>query len=111
MLSLRFDIPFFQRGDFPTSVSNASQEIVVPNPWTGRGNSAPFDQRMLQSTEPPCTPRFETCFPSHFSLLSYPRRRCWRNKRLVPRQCRRQAVAERSAQSVLLFRTACVYEH
>jgi hypothetical protein len=46
MLSLRFDIPFFQRGDFPTSVSNASQEIVVPNPWTGRGNSAPFDQRM-----------------------------------------------------------------
>ncbi|KAN0128110.1 Concanavalin A-like lectin/glucanase domain containing protein [Lactarius tabidus] len=44
MLSLSFDIPFFQRGKFPTTVSNASQEIVVPNPWANRGNSAPFDQ-------------------------------------------------------------------
>jgi len=44
MLNLRFDVPFFQRGQFPTSVSNASQEIVVPNPWANRGNSAPFDQ-------------------------------------------------------------------
>ena len=47
MLSLTFNIPFFQRGKFPTSVANASQEIVLPNPWAGRGNSAPFDQRML----------------------------------------------------------------
>jgi hypothetical protein len=46
MLNLRFDVPFFQRGKFPTSVANASQEIIVPNPWTGRANSAPFDQRM-----------------------------------------------------------------
>jgi hypothetical protein len=45
MLSLRFDVPFFQRGKFPASVSNASQEIIVPNPWAGRANSAPFDQR------------------------------------------------------------------
>jgi len=45
MLNLRFDVPFFQRGKFPASVSNASQEIIVPNPWTGRANSAPFDQR------------------------------------------------------------------
>ncbi|KAI9457220.1 glycoside hydrolase family 16 protein [Lactarius psammicola] len=44
MLALRFDIPFFQRGKFPTSVANASQEIILPNPWAGRGNSAPFDQ-------------------------------------------------------------------
>lgn len=46
MLNLRFDVPFFQRGKFPASVANASQEIIVPNPWTGRGNSAPFDQRI-----------------------------------------------------------------
>jgi len=46
MLDLRFDIPFFQRGQFPTSVANGSQEILTPNPWSGRGNSAPFDQRM-----------------------------------------------------------------
>ncbi len=45
MLSLQFDLPFFQRGKFPASVANASQEIIVPNPWAGRGNSAPFDQR------------------------------------------------------------------
>jgi hypothetical protein len=45
MLNLRFDVPFFQRGEFPASVSNASQEIIVPNPWAGRVNSAPFDQR------------------------------------------------------------------
>ena len=48
MLSLSFNIPFFQRGKFPTSVANASQEIILPNPWAGRGNSAPFDQRTLQ---------------------------------------------------------------
>jgi len=44
MLDLKFNEPFFQRGDFPASVSNASQEIILPNPWEGRGNSAPFDQ-------------------------------------------------------------------
>jgi hypothetical protein len=49
MLSLRFDLPFFQRGEFPASASNASQEIIVPNPWAGRANSAPFDQRMHKS--------------------------------------------------------------
>jgi hypothetical protein len=48
MVNLRFDVPFFERGNFPTSVSNASQQIVVPNPWSGRGNSAPFDQRTCE---------------------------------------------------------------
>lgn len=47
MLSLTFNEPFFQRGKFPTSVANASQEIILPNPWAGRGNSAPFDQRTM----------------------------------------------------------------
>jgi hypothetical protein len=55
MLNLRFDIPFFQRGKFPASVANASQEIILPNPWTGRGNSAPFDQRMCNFREEPPT--------------------------------------------------------
>ncbi|KZV75015.1 glycoside hydrolase family 16 protein [Peniophora sp. CONT] len=44
MLDLRFNVPFFERGDFPASVSNGSQEIILPNPWVGRGNSAPFDR-------------------------------------------------------------------
>jgi hypothetical protein len=45
MLDLSFNVPFFERGDFPTQVNNASQEIILPNPWAGRGNSAPFDKR------------------------------------------------------------------
>ena len=49
MLDLRFNIPFFERGDFPASVSNGSQEIILPNPWVGRGNSAPFDRRTCYS--------------------------------------------------------------
>jgi hypothetical protein len=52
MLDLRFNIPFFQRGKFPTSVANASQEIILPNPWAGRGNSAPFDQRTSCNSSP-----------------------------------------------------------
>jgi hypothetical protein len=47
-LALNFNIPFFQRGKFPITVANNSQEIILPNPWAGRGNSAPFDQRTLQ---------------------------------------------------------------
>ena len=50
-LNLRFNIPFFQRGQFPASVANGSQEIILPNPWAGRGNSAPFDQRMYNFRE------------------------------------------------------------
>jgi hypothetical protein len=72
MLNLRFDVPFFQRGKFPASVSNASQEIIVPNPWTGRANSAPFDQRMhspeLLKSEGKMT------FPYYYSILPYSRR-------------------------------------
>src|ERR1700761_5491918 len=65
MLSLSFNIPFFQRGKFPTSVANASQEIILPNPWAGRGNSAPFDQRTLR---PPNIP-----FPwlTSYSLIAF----------------------------------------
>lgn len=44
LLYLKFDIPFFERGDFPAAVSNASQEIILANPWAASGNSAPFDQ-------------------------------------------------------------------
>jgi hypothetical protein len=36
---------FFDRGDFPSIIQNGSQQVVLPNPWEGRGNNAPFDQR------------------------------------------------------------------
>jgi len=48
-LDLRFNVPFFARGDFPTQILNNSGPIPVPNPWEGRGNSAPFDKRASRS--------------------------------------------------------------
>ncbi|KAH9896078.1 concanavalin A-like lectin/glucanase [Cubamyces lactineus] len=45
MLTLKFNEPFFKRGDFPPIVQNGSQFIETPNPWeTGTANVAPFDQ-------------------------------------------------------------------
>ena len=44
LLDLRFNIPFFDRGDFPQTVANGSQWIVTPNPWKDGTNAAPFDQ-------------------------------------------------------------------
>lgn len=46
MLYLRFNEPFFKRGDFPTVVENGTDFITTPNPWMGSStpNVAPFDQ-------------------------------------------------------------------
>ena len=46
-LDVRFNTPFFARGDFPDTIINNSQIVPLENPWAGRGNSAPFDQRTL----------------------------------------------------------------
>lgn len=46
MLDLRFNEPFFKRGDYPTAVFNGTEEIVLQNPWEkANSNAAPFDQR------------------------------------------------------------------
>lgn len=45
MLIIRFDEPFFTRGQFPPTIQNNSQIVALPNPWVDRPNSAPFDQR------------------------------------------------------------------
>ena len=45
MLNLQFNKNnFFNDGGFPQTVNNGSGQVVVTNPWAGRGNSAPFDQ-------------------------------------------------------------------
>ncbi|EJF59429.1 concanavalin A-like lectin/glucanase [Dichomitus squalens] len=45
MLYLRFNEPFFKRGDFPSVVSNGSNFIELEDPWaSGTRNVAPFDQ-------------------------------------------------------------------
>ncbi|KIJ43531.1 glycoside hydrolase family 16 protein [Sphaerobolus stellatus SS14] len=44
-LDLRFNTPFWNRGNFPDSITNGTGTITLTNPWEGRGESAPFDQR------------------------------------------------------------------
>ena len=46
MIDLRFgQQSFFQRGNFPKTVTNGTTEVILENPWEGRPNSAPFDQQ------------------------------------------------------------------
>ena len=43
--SQKRSISFFTRGQYPSTVFNGSQEIVLQNPWLSAGNNAaPFDQ-------------------------------------------------------------------
>lgn len=47
MLDLRFNKPFFARGDFPAVVTNGTDQIVLEDPWAANAtvvNAAPFDQ-------------------------------------------------------------------
>jgi len=44
LIDLRFNVPFWERGNFPATISNGSQQVALQNPWQGRPNSAPFDQ-------------------------------------------------------------------
>ncbi|KAF8589547.1 glycoside hydrolase family 16 protein [Ramaria rubella] len=46
-LDVRFNTPFFARGDFPAQVTNKTETIPLENPWAGRGNAAPFDQKFF----------------------------------------------------------------
>ena len=44
-VDLRFNQPFFERGDFPQVITNGTEQIVLQNPWKYGPNSAPFDQQ------------------------------------------------------------------
>ncbi|KDR73049.1 hypothetical protein GALMADRAFT_1342774 [Galerina marginata CBS 339.88] len=44
LLDLRFNEPFFKRGDFPAVVQNGSEAVILENPWKNGTNAAPFDQ-------------------------------------------------------------------
>ncbi|KAI0791239.1 concanavalin A-like lectin/glucanase domain-containing protein [Abortiporus biennis] len=44
LIDLRFNEPFFERGDFPQTVANGSQWMVTPNPWKDGTNASPFDK-------------------------------------------------------------------
>ena len=45
-LDVRFNKPFFERGDYPPTVLNGTQEIVLTDPWINSQtrNAAPFDR-------------------------------------------------------------------
>ena len=45
-LDVRFNKPFFDRGDYPPTVFNGTQEIVLRDPWINSDshNTAPFDR-------------------------------------------------------------------
>lgn len=45
LIELKFNIPFFKRGDFPGVVQNGSEAVILENPWKNGSNAAPFDQR------------------------------------------------------------------
>jgi hypothetical protein len=44
-LDLSMNIPFWNRGNFPTYYVNGTDTLKLSNPWVlGTGNAAPFDQ-------------------------------------------------------------------
>lgn len=44
LLDLRFNKPFFEKGDFPTTIYNGSSLSTLENPWINGTNATPFDQ-------------------------------------------------------------------
>jgi hypothetical protein len=49
MIDMRFNEPFWKRGEFPTVIQNGSNSAVLQDPWTNSPNktvtnAAPFDQ-------------------------------------------------------------------
>ncbi|KAF8656014.1 hypothetical protein AX16_002802 [Volvariella volvacea WC 439] len=44
LLDIKFDRPFFERGEFPEIVYNGTTLGPLPNPWANGTNATPFDQ-------------------------------------------------------------------
>ncbi|KAG6878988.1 hypothetical protein C0992_006046 [Termitomyces sp. T32_za158] len=44
LLDMRFNEPFFKRGDFPPVIFNGSSLAALQNPWINGTNATPFDQ-------------------------------------------------------------------
>ncbi|KAF8236768.1 concanavalin A-like lectin/glucanase [Tricholoma matsutake] len=44
LLDMRFNQPFFKRGQFPSVVYNGSSLVALQNPWINGTNATPFDQ-------------------------------------------------------------------
>lgn len=44
LLDMRFNMPFFQRGNFPEVIYNGSSRTPLRNPWINGTSATPFDQ-------------------------------------------------------------------
>ncbi|KAJ7244299.1 hypothetical protein C8J57DRAFT_1243003 [Mycena rebaudengoi] len=44
MMELKFNKPFWDRGDFPNVVQNRTESVIPENPWVNGTKAAPFDQ-------------------------------------------------------------------
>ncbi|KAJ7510963.1 glycoside hydrolase family 16 protein [Mycena galericulata] len=44
MYELQLNEPFWDRGDFPATVQNGTESVVLENPWVNGTKAAPFDQ-------------------------------------------------------------------
>uniref|UniRef100_A0A8H7Y360 GH16 domain-containing protein n=1 Tax=Psilocybe cubensis TaxID=181762 RepID=A0A8H7Y360_PSICU len=44
LLDMRFNEPFFKRGQFPDVINNGSSLVALENPWINGTNATPFDQ-------------------------------------------------------------------
>ncbi|CAA7271076.1 unnamed protein product [Cyclocybe aegerita] len=47
LLDMRFNKPFFQRGEFPDVIFNGSSLVALQNPWINGTNATPFDQEFF----------------------------------------------------------------
>ena len=105
LLDLRFDKPFFKRGEFPQVVYNGSTPVALQDPWINGTNATPFDQgsyiqgKMLGWDKLTFVVR----------LLPDFERGCGRHEWVVPRWTGEQAVVEPCCQCVVLrsLRSLC----
>lgn len=88
MFNIKFDKPFFERGQYEATALNGTEEIAITNPWAASGtNSAPFDQckyfRALASS---------SLNLNMLSFLPHLEPGCWGPQWLVPRHSWREDV-------------------
>ena len=62
---MRFNEPFFKRGDFPATTLNGSTPVAVQDPWINGTNATPFDQGAPLPLLPPYLPLIVFTLPSY----------------------------------------------
>jgi len=80
LLDIKFNEPFFERGQFPEVIFDGSNPVALQNPWINGTNATPFDQGKFPfingSVEPTLMPRFDLLFNRMFLRLLLDHERC-----------------------------------